>query len=82
MNIGRHGNDEGEGNKMNARFFSLVRVYFDSLKIENIGQLPYRVLETAPKFRLREEIEFVPVSTSSKQRRKRKFNVVFAQVVK
>ena len=27
----------------------------------NVGELPYRVLETAPKFRLREEIEFFPV---------------------
>ena len=36
---------------------------------------------TAPKFGLSEEIEFVPVFTSSKQRRKRKFfTVVFVQV--
>ena len=48
----------------------------------NIGELLYGVLETAPKYGLREEIEFVPVFTSSKQRGKRKFNVVFAQVVK
>ena len=27
----------------------------------NIGELPHRVLGTAPKFGLREEIEFVPV---------------------
>jgi len=45
----------------------------------NVGELPYGVLGTAPKFGLREEIEFVPVFTSSKQCRKRKFNVVFEQ---
>ena len=55
---------------------------FSSLEMANIGELPYGVLGTAPKFGLREEIEFVPVLTSSKQRRKRKFNVVFVQVVK
>ena len=37
---------------------------------------------TAPKFGLKKEIEFVPVFKSSKQRRKRKFTVVFLQVVK
>ena len=38
---------------------------------------------TAPKFGLSEEIEFVPVFTSSKQRRKTNFfTVVFVQVVK
>ena len=55
---------------------------FNSLKMANIGELPYGILGTAPKFGLREEIEFVPVLTSSKQSRKRKFNVVFVQVVK
>ena len=55
---------------------------FNSLKMANIGELPYGILGTAPKFGLREEIEFVPVLTSSKQSRKRKFNVVFAQVEK
>ena len=48
----------------------------------NVGELPYGVLGTAPKFGLREQIEFVPVFTSSKQCRKRKFNVMFAQVEK
>ena len=27
----------------------------------NVGELPYEVLGTAPKFGLREEIEFAPV---------------------
>ena len=48
----------------------------------NIGQLPDGDLGTAPKFGLREEIELFFVSTSSKQRRKRKFNVGFVQVLK
>ena len=48
----------------------------------NKGELPYGVLGTAPTFVLREEIEFVPVFKSSKQCRKRKFNVLFVQVVK
>ena len=48
----------------------------------NIGELPYGILGTAPKFGLRKEKEFVPAFTSSKQSRKRKFNVVFVQVVK
>ena len=34
-------------------------------------------MRTAPKFGLREEIEFVPVFTPCKQRRERKFTVVF-----
>ena len=37
---------------------------------------------TAPKFGLREGTEFVPVFTSSKRRRKRKFTVLFVRVVK
>ena len=60
----------------------LSRFSFISLKIANIGELPYGVLATAPKFGLREEIELVRVFTSCKQRRKRKFNVVFVQVLK
>ena len=46
----------------------------------NIGEL----LGTAPncKIGLREEIKFVPVFTSFKQRRIRKFTVVYVQVVK
>ena len=49
-------------------FFAAISV--NSLKIANIGELPQGVLGTAPKFGLSEEIEFVPVFTSSKQRRK------------
>ena len=45
-------------------------------------EFPYGVLGTAPKFGLREEIEFVPVITSSKHRCKRNFTVVFVQAVK
>ena len=67
---------------MNAFFFLLFRFYFSSLKLTNIGERPYGVLGTASKLRLREEIEFAPVFTSAKQRRKREFNVVFVQVVK
>ena len=48
----------------------------------NIGELLYGVVGTAPNFGLRKEIELVPVLTSSKQSRKRKFNVVFVQVLK
>ena len=60
--------------------FLLFCFYFNSLKVANIGELPYVVLGTAAKFELREEIEFVPVFTSSKQPRKRKFNIVFVQL--
>ena len=49
----------------------------------NVGKLPNGVLGTALKFGLSEEIEFVPVFTSSKQRRKGNFfTVVFVQFVK
>ena len=42
----------------------------------NTGELPYRVLGTAPKFGLREETEFVPMYLRpGKQHRKRKFSV-------
>ena len=84
--------------KMNACFFSFVvvivvclfyfffkrfsRFPFISLKMANIGKLQYGVLGTAPNFGLREEIKLVPVFTSSKHRRKRKFNVVFVQVLR
>ena len=64
--------------KMNARFKLLFQL---SQNGRYIGELPYGVLETAPKFGLREVIEFVPVFTSSKQRRKRKFTVVLVQAV-
>ena len=46
------------------------------------GEFPYGVLGIAPKFGLREEIEFVPVFTSSNHRCKRNFTVVLVQVVK
>ena len=65
--------------KMNTRFLNF---YLNSFKMANIGELPYGVYVTAPKFGLREETEFVPVFTSSKRRRKRKFTVLFVQVVK
>ena len=72
-------NDDGEGNENVPSYLNECVFNFNSLKMPNIGELPYGILETAPKFGLREEIEFVPVLTSSKQRRKRKFNVVFVQ---
>ena len=77
MNFGCLSNDDGEGKEnvlsyqMNARFF-----------LNFFAFISYRVLGTAPNFRLKEETEFVLVLTSSKQRRKRKFTVVFVQVVK
>ena len=80
MNFGCLSNDDGEGNQnvlsyqMNARaFFFFFNFY---------AFISYRVLGTAPNFGLKEETEFVPVLTSSKQLRKRKFTVVFVQVVK
>ena len=60
----------------------LFGVYSNCLKMANISQLLDRDLGTASKFGLREEIELVFVSTSSKQCRKRKFNVGFVQVFK
>ena len=64
-------------------FEKLFPVYFNCLKMANIGQLPDGDLGTAPKFRLKEEIELVFVSTSPEQQRcKRKFNVWFVQVLK
>ena len=77
MNFGCLSNDDGEGNEnvlsyqMNARFL-----------LNFFAFISYRVLGTTPNFGLKEETEFVPVLTSSKQRRKRKFTVVFVQVVK
>ena len=79
MNIGRLSNDDWEDNAnlpsyQNdcAFFLSSFSRFFNSLKIANISELPYGVLGTAPKFGVREEIEFVPVFTSSKQCRKKK----------
>ena len=63
-------------------FEKLFPVYFNCLKMANIGQLPNGVLGSAPKFGLIEEIELVFVSTSPEQRCKRKFNVGFVQVFK
>ena len=63
MNIGRLSNDDGEGKEnfpwyqnecMCGFFYTFFRVYFNSLKMANIGELPYRVLGTASKFGLRE----------------------------
>ena len=77
MNFGCLSNDDGEGKEnvlsyqMNARFFFNFFAF-----------ISYQVLGTTPNFGLKEETEFVPVLTSSKQRRKRKFTVVFVQVVK
>ena len=67
---------------MNALSLTVSRLFPSTLKMEDIGELPKGVLRTAPKFGLREEIEFVPVFTPYKQRRKRTFTVVFLQVVK
>ena len=72
--------------KMNACFycyFQIFRVYFNSLKLANIGELlTDESWRPHLRFGLLEEIEFVPVFTSPKQRRKRTFNVVLVQVVK
>ena len=48
--------------------WSLIAV--NSLKTANIGELRYGVLETAPNFKLREEINFL-MSTSSNNGLKR-----------
>ena len=79
MNIGRLSNNDGEGNanvpsyQMNARLFQISQNgKYRGTSLWSLG--------TAPKFGLREEIEFVPVFTSSKQCRKKKFNVAFVQV--
>ena len=65
---------------MNARFFTFISTL---LKWQVYRWThPYGVLGNAPNLGLRKVIELVPVFTSSKQRRKRKFTVVFVQVVK
>ena len=74
MNTGCLSNDDGEGNE--NEFIAV-----NSLKIANIGELPYGVLGTAPNFRLREEFNFSYVYVPQ-QRHKKKFMVVFVQVVK
>ena len=92
INKGRVSNDDGEGNenvpsyqnrKCELFFFNFSAfISVNSLKMANKSEFSYGVLGTAPKFGLREEIEFVPVLTSSKHRCKRNFTVVFVQVVK
>ena len=71
---------------MNARFFFFNLFAFiavNSLKIKSIGELPYGVLGTAPKFGLREEIEVAPVSLRPPNNgTKGNKKVVFVQVVK
>ena len=64
---------------MRGFFFNFSAfISLDALKMANKVELPYRVLGTAP-----EEIDFVPVLTSSKHRCKRNFTVVFVvQVAK
>ena len=69
MNIGRQKNVPSYEDEC-VFFFELFRVYFNFLKIANIGELQYGVLGTAPKFGLREEIKFVPVFKPSNQRPK------------
>ena len=59
--------------------WSLIAV--NSLKMANIGKLRYGVLGTDPNFGLREEIKFSYVYVLQ-QRLKKKFMVVFVQVVK
>ena len=87
MNIGALANTTARATKtslaikMKVRFFT-KNFYFNSLKMADTGELSNGVLGTAPKFGLREVFEFVTVFTSSKQRRKRKFTVVFVHVVK
>ena len=84
MNTGWLSNDNGEGNEnvpsyqMNARFFKTFFAFIsvNSLKMANKGEFPYRLLGTAPNFGLREETEFVPVLTSSKQRRRKRIFTV------
>ena len=56
-------------NELMRVFKKLFRI-FQLSSIANIGDLPYGVLGTTPKFGLREGNELVPVFTSSKQRRK------------
>ena len=81
--------------KMNALFSFSAFFPFFFLKKQNflaysnchkwkiqVNLITYGDFGTAPKFGLREEIELFFVSTSSKQRRKRKFNVGFVQVLK
>ena len=91
MNIGRLSNGDDESDKNVSSFQNecaflkkLIGVYLNYLKMANIGELPFGVLGTTPncKFGFREEIKFVPVFTSFKQRRKRKFTVVFVQFVR
>ena len=62
-------------------FFEFISI--NSLKMANIGELPYGVLGTAPKFGSAKKLNLSLCLRPLKQRRKRKFfTVVFLQVVK
>ena len=50
MNIGRLSNDDGEGNENVPSYLNECVFDFNSLKMVNIGELPYGVLGTGPKF--------------------------------
>ena len=83
MNIGCLSNDDDEGRERTYyNFFAFISV--NSLKMANIRWTSLRSLRDRFQVRISEEIESVPVFTSSKQRRKRKFFTVqlFVQVVK
>ena len=56
MNIGHLSNDDGEGNENVPSYQNKCVFFFNfySLKIANIGELPYGVLGTVPKFGLGE----------------------------
>ena len=50
-------NDDGEGNENVPSYLNECMFDFNnSLKMANIGELPYGILGTAPKFGLRDEI--------------------------
>ena len=49
-------NDDGEGNENAPSYLNECMFDFNSLKMANIGELPYGILGTAPKFGLRDEI--------------------------
>ena len=88
MTIGCLRNDDSKGNE-NVPSYQNVRAFFlknffafisvNSLKLANIGELPFGVLGTTPKLGL---ICPCVYFRSSKHCRRRKFTVVFLQVVK
>ena len=49
-------NDDGDGNENVPSYLNECMFDFNSLKMANIGELPYGILGTAPKFGLRDEI--------------------------